>query len=55
MEERKNEPRECVLFYCDKKRRQLCCRDCTEKRCRNKCLNSPDKCGLYGEKEEDEK
>lgn len=32
MEERKNEPRECALFYCDRKRRRLCCRDCTEKR-----------------------
>lgn len=38
------ESRRCTLFYCDRRKGNFCCADCP-KPCRNRCLNSPEKCG----------
>lgn len=37
--------RTCTRFYCDKVKARLCCADCS-RRCDNRCLNSPEACGL---------
>ena len=43
----KNNNRKCKQFYCDTMRERTCCYECpTRKKCKNPCLNSPDKCGL---------
>ena len=39
--------RYCNVFYCDKRREYLCCATCQSRgRCRNRCLNHPDRCLL---------
>ena len=36
----------CLLFNCDKKRKHQCCYYCDGlEKCRNHCLNNPQKCG----------
>lgn len=43
----KNNNRKCTQFYCDTMRERVCCCGCpNRKKCKNPCLNSPDKCGL---------
>ncbi len=39
--------RQCKVFYCDRRRGRYCCADCTRK-CDNRCLNQPRKCGNVG-------
>ena len=35
----------CSIFSCDKNHSNQCCATCLDKhKCRNHCLNSPDKC-----------
>lgn len=43
-----NKPRVCTIFYCDRRRKSVCCSDCGFRRrgCYNSCKNDPDKCGL---------
>lgn len=37
--------RYCNIFYCDKRRDFICCAFCQSRgRCRNRCLNHPDRC-----------
>ena len=37
--------RYCNIFYCDHKRDFVCCASCQSRgRCRNRCLNHPDRC-----------
>lgn len=39
---------ECSLFYCDRRRKSVCCFNCGYKpRCKNACQNHPKKCGMY--------
>lgn len=39
--------RYCNVFFCDRRREYLCCATCQSRgRCRNRCLNHPDRCGL---------
>lgn len=44
----------CELFFCDRKRERHCCIYCTDvDKCRNRCMNNPEKCGkhfIQGEK-----
>ena len=36
----------CLLFNCDKKHKNQCCYFCdNRKKCKNPCLNNPQKCG----------
>lgn len=42
--------RQCKLFYCDRLQERYCCADCGYQscrgpRCKNPCLNDPEKCG----------
>lgn len=39
----------CKIFYCDHRKGNYCCFDCPKK-CKNRCLNNPNKCGMpqYG-------
>lgn len=40
----------CKLFNCDKLHRHQCCAHCSLRgRCKNPCLNSPEKCGQVRE------
>ncbi len=40
--------KECKTFNCDKYRYNKCCYYCIDKQaCKNRCLNTPAKCGLY--------
>lgn len=43
-----NKPRVCTIFYCDRRRKSVCCSDCGFRRrgCYNSCKNDPAKCGL---------
>ena len=43
-----NKPRICTIFYCDRRRKSVCCSDCGFRRrgCYNSCKNDPAKCGL---------
>ena len=46
---KKRKPRMCSRFRCDKRGGRYCCADCVERkraRCREPCLNDPDRCGL---------
>lgn len=38
-------PRTCSRFYCDKVKARRCCADC-DRRCSNRCINDPARCGL---------
>lgn len=39
-------PRMCNIFNCDKRHGSYCCADCPQRdKCRNPCLNSPERCG----------
>lgn len=38
----------CALFFCDRKRERHCCTYCEDRdKCRNKCMNNPEKCGEH--------
>lgn len=42
--------RECRIFMCDRRRGAYCCRKCKDReKCKNPCLNSPERCGAYNE------
>lgn len=47
----------CEIFFCDKRGDRQCCFYCEwKKKCKNHCLNNPEKCGKYffdGGKEKD--
>lgn len=55
---KKEAPRMCSRFHCDKRGDRYCCADCIERkrdRCRNPCLNDPSRCGLEdNQKQRDE-
>ena len=37
----------CSVFNCDRVHKSLCCGSCSQRGiCKNRCRNSPDKCGL---------
>lgn len=36
--------RACKIFKCQRMGAWLCCHDCTERSCANRCQNSPDRC-----------
>ena len=43
--------RHCKIFNCDRRRGNFCCADCGFKRigrCKNPCLNGPERCGQVG-------
>ena len=48
---RDTEPRGCKIFTCDRRRGNFCCADCGwacssyRNRCKNPCLNDPERCG----------
>lgn len=46
---RKKRQPECGLnYYCDRRRGNYCCAGCGYSQgCNRKCLNSPERCGLY--------
>lgn len=45
-------PKICTVFNCDYKHGNLCCHSCDRRRtCHNRCQNSPDKCKLIKENE----
>lgn len=38
----------CEIFFCDKRRERQCCYYCPgKKKCKNQCLNNPEKCGEH--------
>lgn len=40
----------CKIFNCDRRRGSYCCYYCLRKdRCKNPCLNGPDRCGEHKE------
>jgi hypothetical protein len=48
--------RYCCIFYCDKRRDRICCFYCTQKdKCRNQCLNHPDRCGQESKQRKERK
>lgn len=48
MSKGQKKPVECMIFNCDHRHFHACCSFCDKvRRCSNRCLNSPDKCGLY--------
>lgn len=43
-------PRMCAIFNCDRRRGSYCCADCPDRRkCKNPCLNGPERCGQVKE------
>lgn len=43
--------RMCEVFMCDHRGDRFCCHDCKDKeKCKNPCLNHPDRCGLLQER-----
>lgn len=41
----------CSQFFCEEQVLNLCCKSCeVQAICKDKCLNSPDKCGLRAKK-----
>ena len=52
--EEKKDPNGCEIFHCSKRGDRYCCRFCPKRdRCHNPCLNSPDRCGKYFRREEE--
>ena len=53
---RKKKSPECRMdYYCDRRKGNYCCADCGySPGCKRKCLNSPDRCGLYIENKEEQ-
>lgn len=35
----------CDIYICTHNEKNLCCADCVQKDCPDRCLNSPEKCG----------
>lgn len=47
------EQRMCSVFMCDHRGDRYCCQDCKyRKKCKNPCLNIPERCGLLQEEEQ---
>ncbi len=43
----------CEIFHCDKRGDRYCCHYCDRKeKCKNPCLNHPERCGKAFEQEE---
>ena len=53
MPKAKIQENKCKVFHCDRRRGQYCCSYCDYKKigCHNSCQNSPRKCGLFKEEE----
>lgn len=42
----------CKIFLCSRRNLDICCHDCAGyEKCNIKCLNSPEKCGMFEHKE----
>jgi len=45
----KNQLSYCAYFICPHKRGRMCCAQCEEEACPDRCLNQPKACGLCSE------
>lgn len=55
VQEEQRDGHKCQIFHCDRRGDRYCCFYCErKKKCKNPCLNHPDRCGQAFEEEKHE-